>query len=278
MIKEFWQERKEEKLKQKQLKKQNKKLPKTKEERAYKIFGLFFALFLIFGSVFTTCRSTDGIEDYSWDILIGVSDEMKEKLSHPVDKQTLIQDKELSVVDWSECRDAISLSGLDVFTNEEFDLEKLLDESCKLENRITLKDNMVGALVTAFTGTSSSDVKIIEVNIYQDGIVPMMTTLMYINLSKLVLSSTLPHVYMTTTSRLEIQNNKLYCLDTEIIINDFNEEDNEEALEILGKSSLLGLDYLTNELIAREINSFADVIKADVDISGVSIRFEPINE
>ena len=54
MIKDFWQERKDEKKRQKQLKKQNKKLPKTREQKAYKIFGVCFVLFLIFGSIFYT--------------------------------------------------------------------------------------------------------------------------------------------------------------------------------------------------------------------------------
>ena len=56
MIKEFWQERKENRQKQKELKKQKRKLPKTKEQRSYKIFGVCFTLFLIFGSIFYACR------------------------------------------------------------------------------------------------------------------------------------------------------------------------------------------------------------------------------
>ena len=44
MIKEFWNERRQEKKRLKAERKANRKNPKTKEQIAYKIFGVFFAL------------------------------------------------------------------------------------------------------------------------------------------------------------------------------------------------------------------------------------------
>jgi len=76
---------------------------------------------------------------------------------------------------------------------------------------------------------------------------------------------------------LDIQYNILYCLDTTLQINDFNAEENAEIIDVLKKTSLVGLDYMSNELIARQINSFAKYIKANIGIKGLNIEFLPKN-
>jgi hypothetical protein len=96
---------------------------------------------------------------------------------------------------------------------------------------------------------------------------------MYIDLSTVVLSSTLPSVYITTISRIEILDNELCCLDTEIRINDFDEKKNNEVLSVLDKSSLLGVNYYTNELVIDKINLFADGIDSEIEISGIKLKF-----
>ena len=185
MIKEFWQERKEEKRKQKELKKQNKKLPQSKEQRAYKVFGVLFALFLIFGSLFYTCRGIGDVDEYSWDQLIGITDEMKEKLSSRVDKSALIENKELSIIDWSDCKDLMELHNLNVITNDNIDIEILNKKDNILTSEMSLKKNLLGTLVSNMIeqGLNKNKIDLIELTIFQDGNQPMLRTLFNVNLS-----------------------------------------------------------------------------------------------
>lgn len=278
MIKEFWQERKEEKLKQKEIKKQNKKLPQTKEQKAYKVFGVLFALFLIFGSIFYTCSGFSGTDDFSWDRLIGITDEMKEKLSSKVEKSSLIQDRELTSNDWESCKIVFNTRDLSIITQEgNIDSNKLLNKSIRLTESMSLDNYKVGALVSNIIkqGTQKSNITLIELNICQEGTQVILRTVMNINLSEVVLSGTLPYVYVTTTSRIEVLNRKLASLDSQVVINDFNEDENAEIIEILNNSSLFGIENYTNDKVVEEINYFAESISANVELSGLNIIFMP---
>jgi len=148
-----------------------------------------------------------------------------------------------------------------------------------LQSNLSLKQNLFGALASELIESDDIDneVELIEVVFFQDGTELMMKSLMNVSLSSVVVSSTLPKVYLLTTSRLDIQYNKLYCLDTTLQINDFNAEENAEIIDVLKKTSLVGLDYMSNELIARQINSFAKYIKANIGIKGLNIEFLPKN-
>lgn len=278
MIKEFWQERKEEKLKQKELKKQNKKLPQTKEQKAYKVFGVLFALFLIFGSIFYTCSGFSGTDDFSWDSLIGITDEMKEKLSTKVEKSSLIEDRELTSSDWESCKIVFNTKSLNIISQEgNIDINKLLNKTIKLSEEISLNNYEIGALVSNIIkqGTQKNNINLIELNIYQDGTQVILRTVMNINLSEVVLSGTLPYVYVTTTSRIEVLNRKLASLDSNIVINDFNAEENAEIIEVLNNSSLFGIENYTNDKVVEEINYFAECISANVELNGLNISFMP---
>ena len=111
MIKEFWQERKEEKKKLKQLKKENKKLPKTKEQKAYKIFGFLFVIFIICGSISFACRGSGQNVDYTWESVVGITDEMKTALTSKFDKAKLLTDP-IDAIDWGSTKEALTQAGL----------------------------------------------------------------------------------------------------------------------------------------------------------------------
>ena len=268
MIKEFWQERAEQKRKEKELRKQNRKLPKTKEQRAYKVFGLLFALFLIFGSIFYACSGFGDIDNYSWDKLIGITDEIKVSLSTEIKKSDLITNKELNDTDWQVCKEILITKGLG---------NLIVEDSIDLSNKITLNYVNTGALASHLLelGSNGADIDLVELIIYQDGIQPMLKTLMYVDLSATVISSTLPYVFMTSVSRLEILDNKLYCLDTTIKINNLDEEKNAEVLEVLEKNAWLGLECYTNDLIVSHLNDFAEYIHAKCEIKGIDIQIIP---
>ena len=277
MIREFWQERKEEKKRQKELKKQNKKNPKTKEQKAYKIFGVFFALFLIFGSIFYSCRGGSNSDGYSWDSLIGITDEIKTKLKTSVSKETLITDEQINAIHWNTCMEKLTASGLDVVTEDRLDAEKLLSFSQAPDIPLQLESDTLGALLVQMLSifNSSQDLTLIETVLYTSGEELRLKTLMYINLTSVTIAEKLPNVYLTTDSRVEILDNNLYLLDNNFQINNLNEEDNEEVLEVIEENSLLGLEYYTTKVIENNINNFGIYINCHVEISSTKIKYVP---
>ena len=275
MIKDFWQERRDEKKRLKQQKKQNKKLPKTKEQRAYKIFGVCFALFLIFGSLFYTCRGIDDADNYSWDSLLGISEEMKDKLSATVNRADLITTKQLDVVDWSNCKDLLIDAGVEgVILLDKIDSDILSEKSVSLMSTLSLDSRTLGALSKKMIEISlySDCVELIETTLTYENNTLKLTSLVYLDLTAVVLGNSLPYVYVTTTSVVNVLNNDMYCMNSEFRINDFSEEDNEEALEIIDKNALVDIGFYTNELIAREINTFCEGVSAIVRINNGNLE------
>ena len=277
MIKDFWQERKDEKKRQKQLKKQNKKLPKTGEQKAYKIFGICFTLFLIFGSIFYTCRGVGNVDDYSWDKLIGISEELKVKLATPVDRSDLITTRQLDAIDWSNCKDALNSAGVGgVVLLDEINLEILTDKTVTLTSTLTFDNRTFGALSQKMISTSvySDTVELIETILTFENNTLSLTSLMCLDLTAVVIGNSLPSVYIRTTSVVNILNNDMYCMSSEYRINNFSDEDNEEALEIIDNNALVDIGFYTNELIAREINTFSEGVNAIVRINNGKLEID----
>ena len=280
MIKEFWQERAEEKRKKKELKKQKRKQPKTKQERAYKIFGICLAFFLIFGSTFYTCRSMDGsLDGFSWDSLIGITDEIKIKLTQSVDKNDLIIDEQINLIHWDTCMHKLSDAGVDVVINDHLSEELLINITERPDSVLVLDYKSTGALIVEMLSlsTKGKDISLLEFIMYSSGDQVRIKTLMYVNLSAVALADNLPFVYISTDSSVEILDNSIVLLDTDFVVNNLSEEDNDEVIKVISKSSLLGLEYYTTTIIAEGINDFATYINSDVDIQGTKLVFTAKN-
>lgn len=275
MIKDFWQERKEEKKRLKELKKQNKKLPATKEQKAYKVFGIFFTLFIIFGSLFRTCVGESGFENYSWDNLVGLTDEMKIELEQSVNKKDLLFDKQIDVVDWSYCKDLLVMSGIDgVVVDDEINSLLLYDKNINITSPLILNSRTLGALTQKMIQGSvySDDVELVEVMLSLDDDKLILKSLIRVNLTAVVIADALPSVYVTTTSTVQILNKQMYALNSNCRINDLEESENCELIELINKNSFSKLEFYTNELIARQINDFAKGVNAKVRINNTNIE------
>lgn len=277
MIKDFWQERKDEKKRLKELKKQNKKLPKTREQKAYKIFGVCLAFFLIFGSIFYTCRGGGNIDQFSWEGITGISESMKVKLATYVDRTSLIFSKQLDVIDWNNCKDALVGSGCGgVLLSDQIDISILYEKSVNLTSSMLLNGRNIGALSKKMIEdtTINSKVEIIETKLVYENNNLYLCSLIYLDLTSVLLGEKLPFAYVTTTSVVNILNNNMYCMNSEYKINNFSEEDNAEIIEIIDKNSFISLGYYTNELIARQINDFSEGVNAKVSIDNENLKLE----
>lgn len=275
MIKEFWQERKEEKKRLKELKKLNRKLPTTKEQKAYKVFGVLLTLFLIFGSTFRACSGVSEFENYSWDNLIGITDEMKNQLEQSVDKKDLIYEKQIDVVDWSYCKDSLVASGIDgVIIEDKINSLLLADKNVLLTSTLSLNSRTLGALAQKMLEGSvyNDDVELVEVVLSQEDDNLILKSLTRVNLTAVVVGDTLPSVYVRTTSTVQILNKQMYALNSYCLINNLEESENNELIELINNNSFSKLEFYTNELIARQINEFATGVSAKVRINNSYIE------
>ena len=275
MIKEFWQERKEEKKRLKELKKQNRKLPATKEQKAYKVFGVLLTLFLIFGSTFRACSGVSEFENYSWDNLIGITDEIKNQLEQSVDKKDLIYEKQIDVVDWSYCKDSLVASGIDgVIIEDKINSLLLADKNVLLTSTLSLNSRTLGALAQKMLEGSvyNDDVELVEVVLSQEDDNLILKSLTRVNLTAVVVGDTLPSVYVRTTSTVQILNKQMYALNSYCQINNLEESENNELIELINNNSFSKLEFYTNELIARQINEFATGVSAKVRINNSYIE------
>lgn len=274
MIKEFWKERKEEKARQKAEKKKNKKKYHTREEKAYKVFGVLFTIFMIIMCIVVSVKSCAGIGDYDWNSIIGITDEMIEALETPVYESQVVSDK-LDVLDWSECRDKLLAAGFEFVVDNAID-KNLFDNNSKvLESSLLLKGNEVGALVKAINTSKESNTaeNLLQCEMYQDGEDYYMTTVMIVDLKGVVLSNNLPKVYVKTTSTLRILNNQVASLNPDFQINVIDSTLNDKIVETLEDSSLLGLHKFTNDSVVSVINGFINRIYSGVVLTANGLEF-----
>lgn len=275
MIREFWQEQKEEKKRQKELKKKNKKKELSKEQKAYKVFGVLFILFIMIVPIIYTCSGGSSLNNYSWSKIIGISDDLISKLETPVDRKNLITNKQIDIVDWSNCKDVLVDSGVGgVIVNNNIDALLLSGKTESLDKILTLDNSIIGALAQklVFISSYGNDVELIEVFITCEDDDIMLTSLCRINLSTLISVDYLPYVYVKTTSKVEILNNQMYSLNSIVQINELSEEDNKEILEVIDKNSFYTFEFFTNELIAKQINLFAEGISSIVSINNSKLQ------
>ena len=275
MIKDFWKDRKEEKKRLKELKKQNKKLPASREQRAYKIFGVCFAFFLIFGCIFRACSGSSDTSGFSWESIIGITDEMKDRLEAPVSKKDLLFDKQIDIVDWSYCKDILINSGVgSVIVDNQINMLDVVGKTVTITSPISLDSRMLGALSQKMIENSlyGGDVELVEVMLEMVDDKLIMKSLVRLNLSTVVLSNNLPSVYVTTTSTVHILNKEMFALDSSCRINNLEESDNDAIIELINKNSLSDIEFYTNELIARKINDFAEGVGAKVRINNSNIE------
>lgn len=278
MIKEFWQERREEKKRQKQLKKDNKKYGKTKEQIAYKVFGIIFTLFLIFGSIGYSCYTVGGFDDfgdYSWESLIGVTDEMKTALTTPVEPSDILVDGGITSSDWVLAQEELTSKGIDIVQDGKI----MLDREIPISEDVEFSHQTLGAIVSHIIGPISENntSALLSFKLYLDESDLYLQTVCSVNLSKVVLGSTLPIVYITTTSRLEYMSKSLHSLEASFKINLIEDELNSKIVNVINNNILSnGLDYYTNGNVVQNIATFASIIGADANkcLHGDNIVFK----
>jgi hypothetical protein len=264
MIKEFWNERRQEKKRLKSERKANRKNPKTKEQIAYKIFGVFFALFIIFGSFGYSCaRSCSG--GYSWDSLAGIDDEIKIALSEPVDESLLIPSGRLNEYDWSSCIDTMTISNIDIVTDFKLDNKKLNNVK-NLEGELQFTNRQLGSLICRYFEDSEYQAytKLLDMNIMKIDDQYYLKSVILLSLNNYI-GSNLPDVYLQTTSTISIYDKCCFVANSVMNVNHLTGEINARVVNVLN-NNILKMSFISNELISNSINSFASKIHANITL------------
>ena len=272
MIKEFWQERKEEKRRQKEQKKAEKKT-KSGEQLYYKICGIILAIIVIVGPFACSIGGGGDLDGYEWENVLGITDEMKEKLSAPIDKSVLVTTRALNSADELELEQTLKDVGLESLISSNEDVDD--NANFALTEELVLKSNLVGVLANEFLEVTSysGEIFVIELIIYEDDDKTMLKSLMQVNLSKVIAGANLPYVYITTISRIKTLDGTLASIGGELVINDFDKEFNNEVLKVLDTASLVGMSKYTNDLIVQQINMFATLVDAKIDLTTINMKF-----
>ena len=266
-IKDFFAEQRAERKRLKQEKKASKKRPLTKEEKKYKVFSILLTLFLIVGSIIVSCSGLSG-GDFTWEKISGITPEMITELQKPVNEQDLLFDDKLTTADWDECNNKLMAVGI----NMDFKSAEKLEPT---ENfYLTHRD--LGALVTKYLENMGelSNQKLINLKIYSsaDGNTWYIKTLVYVNMSSMYSSSSLPWIYLTTTAEVEVINKEIINFSSTAKINQIDDDKNTEIMRVLNAGFNDYNKYGVTSLITF-INVFSLQMETDMNLGYQKIQF-----
>lgn len=263
---DFLKEEREEKKRRKKLQKEQKKHKLTSEQKRYKIFGIITGCLITFGAIFSCCSSMGG-GSYSWNNLIGITDEMIVALEKEVAEKDVINGQIIGENDWNSCNEKLLNAGIDI--ENDFITEITINDS------FYLSDRELGAMAKqSLEKLGSNNAKVMDFEIYAIGEIYYEKSVVLVNLSNIVINSNLPNVYITTTSKIEVLSNTIICMDYDVKINNIEKEMNDKILDVIKNSSTTDIQTIGNSLINTTINTFALTIGAEIVLHHGQVYFK----
>lgn len=277
MIREFWKEVREEEKERKRLKKEAKKKHLTGEQKAYKVFGVLLTIFIIFGSIFFTCKgSGDTDVDINWGDLFGISRETIDELKEPVDQNLLLPNGKISSIDYIDFETKMKNSGVDegFFQDDGEEYEATL---YYINRVMRLSDKEVGAYcnIMAKELSENGTLEILDLSIVNDNGY-LLTSVAYCDLSKIINDDSLPKVYLTTVSEIRLMGSeaKLTSVGGNVHINLLDEERNDEVVSKI--DSVGTLSTYVNTWIVDYIEVLKEIVNARIKLVDGGIEFIPL--
>lgn len=263
---DFLKEEREERKKRKKLQKEQKKQKLTREQKKYKIFGIITGCLITFGAIFSCCSSLGG-GDYSWNKLVGITDDMIIELEKPVAEKDIIPGKIIGDSDWNSCKQKLLNVGIDIEDESGADPDVL--------ESFYLSDRDLGSMAKqSLEKIGGYNAKIMDFEIYAIGNTYYERSVILINLSNVVLASNLPSVYITTISKIEVLGNNVTCMDYDVKINNIEKNMNDMILDVLKTSSTTDIKTVGNSLVNTTINAFAMTIDAEITLHHGQVYFK----
>ena len=275
-IKDIFSELREDR-KQRKLEKKNKKKKLTRDQKNHKIFGILLGFFVLFGCFFTACSKMSCSGEFAWNDLVGISDETISELQEYCDESEIVFENRINQNDWLECIEILKKSGVDVFNGDDIDEEKLKENTFSPID-FTLNGSQIGALYNnlLYIYNYSSQFEVVNfkingnLNSNRKGV---LDSVVFINLTEILGVENLPSVYVKSNSNIEILDEKLVTLDTEIQINKLSETAMNEILEFLEKTSLNSISNMGNDMVNSCIGVFAESLGMKIKIVNNGVQF-----
>ena len=271
-LKEFLKEQKAERKQMREEMKKSKKQPKTKREKVYKIVGIIFAIAVAVGAIAYAFRGVGS--GYDWSKISGLTDEMKTKLSEPIDENALFGGHEkLNENDLNSCKVKLQSVGLDI---EEIDETQGFSPS----GSFVLNSRELGALANYILldlqSDQSVDIQYVQIysKIQNESVIYYEKIISKIDLSTLIKDANLPSIYVTTESKFEVQNKELVALNFSSMVNNLDENESLEIFEALNKTLIMTkLDKLGVSYFNSSINLFNNLNGTKMVLYSDSIEF-----
>lgn len=278
MIREFWKEVREEEKEKKRLKKEAKKKHLTGEQKAYKVFGILLTIFVIFGSIFYTCKdSGEADTDFNWGDIFGISQETIEELYEPVDENLLLTNGKILDEDYLDFQNVLRDAGVSesFFDNDDEDFD---DSEYYIQKEIMLTDKQLGAFCNNAMKEfgEGSTLEILDLAIVSDDSGCYLTTIVYCDLSKIISYEQLPKVYLTTKTKFRLMGigGSLTVTSGDVRINRLDEETNDEIVDKIDSMGIL--KTYVNDTTVGYIELLKEVINASLTLCNGGIEFKPL--
>lgn len=265
-LKEFLSEEKQVRKQMRAERKQNKKHPKTKREKIYKIAGIICTIAIICGAFFYTCRNLSG--GYDWDNISGITTEIKEKLEKDVNKAQLVGDFEITSSDEENCKAKLLSVGIDY---SQLGTQSTFQPS----SSFSLNSGETGAIAKSILSEiNNGKYALVAFKLYSDTTYVYEVSVIKVNLSKYISSSKLPDIYISTTSKCEIQNKELTALNYVSTINNLSVDESEEILDLLNKNILVSnLKKIASDDVNSAINTLNMIFGTKLDVMSDTVSF-----
>lgn len=261
---DFLKEENAERKKRRKEQKANKKKVRTPEQKRYRIYAFITVLLIIFGVFFSTCN-TNG-EPFTWNKIIGITNEMIVELEKDIDETGLFPKGKISELDWESCNNVLKDSGIN------FDTQ---DDSFVQYESFSLTDRQVGALAKKMLADLDNSVikNVCDLKIYAVGEQFYMRSVVYIDLSTMIVGAELPSVYLTSTSKVEILSNSLVCMSNQVLINNLSPEVSSEIISVFDKNSSTKISTIAGEIISTSITLFGESVGMEMQLRHGYIDF-----
>lgn len=265
-LKEFLTEEKELRKERKLEKKKAKKSPKTSEEKFIRIASVITGILISFMALFRACSGFSG-EGFSWNKIVGISDEMIVAIEAPVDENIMFPTGKIDPVDLDNCIVKLNEANANIFNNEDV----------KASKSFTLNDRELGAFANnIFKSDKETPIKldVLSFEIFEKDSDFYEKSIVLLNLSEITEIENLPKVYLTSESKIDILDSQICILKTDLKVNQISDEINEEIVELLNNYSSFKLIEMSNSLINSSLNLFASTIGASVVLIDGGINFK----
>ena len=280
-LKDLWQEVKQDRIDKKEQKKQQKiekKKSVTGEQKAYRIMWAIFIVVITVLCFTTSCRAMScSSENFNWAGLVGISTETIEEIKADVKSEDVLFETEIGRADWMKTIVRFQNANLNICSKNNIDKEKL-DNIETEEFDLFLNGKELGALFSNLVEVYEMQNKIDLKNLKITGDINnsnlgVLESVSIVNLSDVLGVSRLPSVYLYTKSEFQVLQDKLVILDSEIKINNLSQNAMNEINNFIVNNKLEDVKDLANFTVCDVLNSFANMLDAEMSIGSNGLSF-----